>query len=54
MHLPINRYVHMPPPLPDDKEIKYLSLRRDLVQVAKKYTLEVESKSQTKRVGCQI
>ena len=33
------------------RRLSYLSLKHDLVQVAEEYTLEVESQSQTERVG---
>ena len=43
--LPFNTFVHMPPPLKEDEEIKCLNLKRDLVKVAEKYISEIDSKT---------
>ena len=41
--LPFNSFVHMPPPLREEEEIRYQNLKRDLVGVVKKYIGEVKA-----------
>ena len=42
--LPFNSYVHMPPPLKEDEEIKFQNLKRDLIKTAGAYIKETDLK----------
>ena len=45
--LPFNSFVHMPPPLQEDEEIKFQNLKRDLVSVADRYVSETKAKARS-------
>ena len=43
--LPFNGFVHMPPPLKEDEEMKFQNLKRDLIKVANRYVSEIKDKT---------
>ena len=52
--LPFNSFVHMPPALEEDEEIKLQNLKRDLVKVTDEYIMENKEKKKSGQHGKYI